>query len=64
MSDLFSAVFLAMLALTTMLRVFLSLRQMRHVAAHRAAVVENFKRKRLALGVAQRAVAVFPAGLF
>jgi STE24 endopeptidase len=42
MSDLFSTVFLAMLALTTLLRVFLSMRQMRHVAAHSAAVPTEF----------------------
>lgn len=42
MAAVFSTVFLAMLALTTALRVWLALRQMRHVAAHRAAVPGEF----------------------
>lgn len=42
MAAVFSFVFLAMLALTTALRVWLALRQMRHVAAHRAAVPAEF----------------------
>ncbi|NWG31953.1 MAG: M48 family metallopeptidase [Rhodocyclaceae bacterium] len=42
MTAVFSAAFLALLALTTALRVWLSLRQMRHVAAHRHAVPAAF----------------------
>jgi len=42
MAAIFSAVFLTMLALTTALRVWLALRQMHHVAAHRAAVPDEF----------------------
>lgn len=42
MAAIFSTVFLAMLALTTALRVWLALRQMRHVAAHRGAVPGEF----------------------
>ena len=42
MAAVFSTVFLAMLALTTALRVWLALRQMRHVAAHRGAVPAEF----------------------
>lgn len=42
MAAVFSTVFLAMLALTTALRVWLALRQLRHVAAHRAAVPAEF----------------------
>jgi STE24 endopeptidase len=42
MAAVFSTVFLAMLALTTALRVWLALRQMRHVAAHRAVVPGEF----------------------
>lgn len=42
MATAFSTIFLAMLALTTALRVWLALRQMRHVAAHRAAVPGEF----------------------
>lgn len=42
MAAVFSAAFLALLALTTALRVWLSLRQMRHVAAHRHAVPAAF----------------------
>jgi STE24 endopeptidase len=42
MAAVFSTVFLAMLALTTALRVWLALRQMRHVAAHRDAVPAEF----------------------
>jgi STE24 endopeptidase len=42
MATTFSLVFLAMLALTTALRVWLALRQMGHVAAHRASVPAEF----------------------
>lgn len=42
MAELFATVFLAMLALTSALRVWLSLRQMRHVTAHRHAVPPAF----------------------
>ena len=42
MTSLFSAVFLAALALTTALRVWLALRHMRHVGAHRPAVPQEF----------------------
>jgi STE24 endopeptidase len=42
MAAVFSTVFLAMLALTTALRVWLALRQMGHVAAHRDAVPAEF----------------------
>lgn len=42
MATLFSLIFLAMLALTTALRVWLALRQMRHVAAHRDQVPAAF----------------------
>jgi STE24 endopeptidase len=42
MAAVFSLVFLAMLALTTALRAWLALRQMRHVAAHRDAVPAEF----------------------
>jgi STE24 endopeptidase len=41
-SDLFADIFLAAVALTTALRVWLALRQMRHVADHRAAVPAAF----------------------
>jgi len=42
MAAVFSLVFLAMLVLTTALRAWLALRQMRHVAAHRQAVPAEF----------------------
>ena len=42
MADVFSAVFLAALALTAALRVWLAVRQMRHVAARRDAVPGEF----------------------
>ena len=42
MAAVFSTVFLAMLALTTALRAWLALRQLRHVAAHRSAVPAAF----------------------
>jgi STE24 endopeptidase len=42
MAAVFSLVFLAMLALTTALRAWLALRQLRHVAAHRDAVPAEF----------------------
>jgi STE24 endopeptidase len=42
MAAVFSTVFLAMLALTTALRVWLAARQLRHVAAHRDAVPAEF----------------------
>lgn len=42
MAAVFSTVFLAMLALTTALRLWLALRQMRHVEAHRAATPAEF----------------------
>jgi STE24 endopeptidase len=41
-ATLFSLVFLSLLALTTALRVWLALRQLRHVAAHRASVPAEF----------------------
>ncbi|MDP2169702.1 MAG: M48 family metallopeptidase [Rhodocyclaceae bacterium] len=42
MAALFSIVFLTLLALTTGMRVWLALRQLRHVAAHRATVPAEF----------------------
>ncbi|WP_126444363.1 M48 family metallopeptidase [Sulfuricystis multivorans] len=54
MAALFSAVFLAMLALTSTLRVWLSLRQMRHVAAHRHALPPAFA-ERITLADHQKA---------
>jgi STE24 endopeptidase len=42
MAHVFSLVFLAMLALTTALRAWLALRQLRHVLAHREAVPAEF----------------------
>ena len=42
MAAVFSTVFLAMLALTTALRVWLALRQLGHVSAHRGAVPAEF----------------------
>ena len=42
MAEAFSFLFLAMLAATTMLRLWLALRQKRHVASHRAAVPAAF----------------------
>lgn len=42
MAELFSLVFLTLLALTTGMRVWLALRQLRHVAAHRATVPAEF----------------------
>ncbi len=42
MASVFSLVFLALLALTTALRAWLALRQLRHVAAHRATVPQEF----------------------
>ena len=42
MTNLFSILFLAMLALSSALRVWLALRQFHHVAAHRAAVPAEF----------------------
>lgn len=42
MAALFSLVFLTLLALTTGMRVWLALRQLRHVAAHRATVPAEF----------------------
>jgi STE24 endopeptidase len=42
MASLFSTVFLTMLALTTALRVWLAMRQMNHVANHRATVPSEF----------------------
>ncbi|MDX9995578.1 MAG: M48 family metallopeptidase [Rhodocyclaceae bacterium] len=42
MAEAFSFLFLAMLAVTTGLRVWLALRQMRHVSAHRDAVPAEF----------------------
>ncbi len=41
-ATLFSLIFLSLLALTTGLRIWLALRQLRHVAAHRAAVPAEF----------------------
>jgi STE24 endopeptidase len=53
-APVFSLVFLALLALTTALRAWLALRQLRHVAAHRAAVPQEFA-DRIALADHQRA---------
>lgn len=54
MAAVFSAVFLAMLAITTALRVWLALRQKHHVAAHRDAVPAEFA-DRIALAEHQKA---------
>lgn len=54
MAELFATVFLAMLVLTSALRVWLSLRQMRHVAAHRHALPPAFA-ERISLADHQKA---------
>jgi STE24 endopeptidase len=53
-TTVFSLVFLVLLALTTALRAWLALRQLRHVAAHRAAVPQEFA-ERIALADHQKA---------
>ncbi len=54
MASVFSLVFLVLLALTTALRAWLALRQLRHVAAHRATVPQEFA-DRIALADHQKA---------
>ncbi len=54
MADLFATLFLAALALSTALRIWLALRQRRHVLAHRPAVPAEFS-DRIALAEHQKA---------